>query len=139
MVHWDSEGVPHDHRLHLPVATSVAEVEALMVQYALDLPRQLTVNEKQDIKDKVREGVDPATLVSVWINARQRARMILSGMMTMEAEDAILASEYINTLTDMQIDNAFGVAKRKRIRTRITGLLALKAGLDADAAKREEL
>ena len=58
---------------------------------------------------------------------------------TMPADDALTAAAFIGRLTDRQLDQGFSGAKRTRIMARMGGVLALKSGLDDDAARREEL
>lgn len=135
-IHTDHVGVVHDHRYQ---AALDFDADAALAGNAAKIAQSLIEGEKERVFAEVEAGADPATITVDHITNKQALRQIVRAAMNMSAEAVITAAKFIDKLTDAQLDNVFNAAIRTRIRNRVAGVLALKASLDADAAKREEL
>lgn len=134
--HTDHVGVVHDHRYH---AALDFDADAALSGNAVKMAQSLIDGEKERVFAEVEAGADPADITVDHITNKQALRQIVRAAMNMDAEAVIKAAEFIDTLTDAQLDNVFDPTIRIRIRNRVTGILDLKSSLVADTTKREEL
>lgn len=126
------------HYFSYRVTTSI-DALAVMAARAISLIGTFKDDERSRIAAQIEAGVDPATITPEHLTNAQALRVVVKTAMHLTAAEAILTAEFIDTLTNTQLDAVFNVAIRQRIRTRVAGLLALKADLAADQALEEEL
>ncbi len=134
--HTDHLGKVHSHRY---LTTLDHDVDAALIANAAKMALGIVRRDKGRVRDEVEKGVDPVTITTDHLTAEQRLRQIIMAVMQMQAVDAIRAAEFIDDMTDTDLDRLFDVTIRQRIRTRITGILALKTNLQSDEDLREEL
>lgn len=86
----------------------------------------------------VLEGEEPASISTSHITAAQKVKAIILALMRGRAQQVFKAAMWLDTnVTDAQLDAALGVARRTKIRNRITSVLALKTSLEADEVMRD--
>lgn len=119
--------VPESYDTAQHLADAVVFRDAHMIESEAELVEQL-----------VLEGEEPASITTNHITARQKVKAIVLALMRGQAQQVFRAAVWLEAnVTDAQLDRAFGVARRIKIRDRITSVLALRIDLEADEALRD--
>jgi len=136
-VHTDHLG--REYRFSYRVSVG-ADAQAIMAARAVKLVDRLEDDERQRIARLIETDTDPATIVPDYLTNAEALRVVVKTAMRLPAAEAMVVAEFINsTLSDAQLDAAFGVIIRGRIRVRVASVLALKPDLDADQALEEDI
>ena len=94
--------------------------------------------EAELVEHRVLEGGNPASITTDHITAGQKVKAIILALMRGRAQQVFRAAVWLDAnVTDAQLDVALGVARRTKIRDRITSVLALRTALETDEAMRD--
>lgn len=90
------------------------------------------------VENRVLEGENPVSILTDHITAQQKVKAIILALMRGQAQQVFKAAVWLDAnVTDAQLNAALGVARRIKIRNRITSVLALRTALEADEAMRD--
>jgi len=95
-------------------------------------------SEAESVEQLVLDGEEPGSITTNHITAKQKVKAIILALMRGQAQQVFKAATWLDAnVTNAQLDAALGVARRTKIRNRITSVLALRTALEADEAKRD--
>lgn len=132
--HTDHNGDMHEHRYSCPVAHNINQA---LLDWVPTLDSSLLSSERSSIQSRLESGEDPANITPKHLSTIQKSKRVIRALMQGEPEKLLKSAEFVQTLTDNQLDNYFTVAKRTRIRTRQNYILDNQSLFGDDV--REEL
>lgn len=98
----------------------------------------MIADEARRVESRVLEGEEPASITINHITAMQKVKAIILALMKGRAQQIPKAAVWLDAnVRDSQLDSAFGVNRRIKIRDRITSVLALRTALKADEDLRD--
>ncbi len=116
----------YDTAQHLAVAVVARDAQAIQA-------------EADSIQRRCLDSEDPATFPRDFITIGRFRSAVVKAVLHGRAQWIMPAAEWVDVLSNGELNAAVGSARRIRVRARVANLLALKAAIDADEALREEL
>jgi len=132
--HTDHTGKIHDYRYR---TTSDADKDANLAQHAITVFDGFLSNEAERVTQDIKSGNYDSR--SDYLDRIENIRAVVKGAMSLPAEKALVIAAIGDTVTDAELEQAFDVDTRIKIRDRITSVLSLQSQLEADIALQVEL